>query len=1014
MCGHNASRTFAYPCPTDIAPDTVERSAAGLVLQHRRRGHGHARRSSTAPRTWATGRDASTPSTPRPDSPAGRSRPTPSPNVYAGQIVSSAAVDRRRRHAGRVLRERTHAVRARHRRPASELWNHAVGTADPDDFTEIESSPGRGRRQGVRSASTCTTSPVTAPGSWRSTSRTGSEVWYFDAEQGNHHGCGDVWSSPSVDPDRGLVFAGSGNCPASPDGWGDYIEAMFALDLRPGSRAGTTSRTSPTTTTSTSPARPTCSAPTAATWSGSATRTAPTTPSTATAASSSGRPRPPEPGLDESGSNFSTGGFIGPTAYSDGIVAGGTAVGPAPYLHGIDAADGDILWQDSSVQAIYARAAIANGVLFQRRQRLHLPGLRPGHRRRALATRDEGRGGRRPGGRRRRRLRGGRHPRARLEGQSENSGVYRFSTPEAGRDLAPTSPRRRPRRPGLAATELTLEPTQQPCVARPATCSSRHHAARATGRPAADRSRSRSHRPVPGHGPRAPAWAAGSGSSRARPRPTRAPPRSACSSPRATTTRPAVCSASSTPTTRCTTDSLPRLTTYNRITLLALESARQPSAVGPRGRRPTDHHDVVQPAADPGRRQMRKGPSMYQASRPRRPSTIRARDDLRLRRRARRGLFEQRQELGQRSAGSSTTTSRPTGTTEATSEMAGGYTVFNGQGNNLDAYDPIPPFTTQRVITPSPTTPTASTSTPRSASSPTARTGSSPARTPARRRATAGLGHLPARGADRSATSAPRRSASWCRPTRAAPTTPRTTAAASCPTVASSPPTSATRRRATATASSSCGSRPSTASKIAYCKVDVGIATAQSIWVDDQDRVYVASARPRPSRPRACGATADLPTRPDRGRGCGKTDGTGAPLADDVRKEIFIPSGDNGLISPAGLARPAPAGCTCPACSPACINEYDADGHVRAHHPAAAGRREPGRQAVLHRHPARHRRRARRHALLRRHRHRDRRTTASARVTTPAPCAASPSSTDSRNHPRPWRPAWPSPTASGS
>ena len=48
--------------------------------------------------------------------------------------------------------------------------------------------------------------------------------------------------------------------------------------------------------------------------------------------------------------------------------------------------------------------------------------------------------------------------------------------------------------------------------------------------------------------------------------------------------------------------------------------------------------------------------------------------------------------------GSTTTSSRSTGTTEATSEMAGGYTVFSGQGNNLDAYEPIPPFTTQRVI----------------------------------------------------------------------------------------------------------------------------------------------------------------------------------------------------------------------------------------------------------------------------------------------------------------------------
>ena len=44
----------------------------------------------------------------------------------------------------------------------------------------------------------------------------------------------DVWSSPSVDEARGLVFAATGNCPTSPEGWGDHTEAIFALDLETG------------------------------------------------------------------------------------------------------------------------------------------------------------------------------------------------------------------------------------------------------------------------------------------------------------------------------------------------------------------------------------------------------------------------------------------------------------------------------------------------------------------------------------------------------------------------------------------------------------------------------------------------------------------------------------------------------------------------------------------------------------------------------------------------------------
>jgi len=71
-----------------------------------------------------------------------------------------------------------------------------------------------------------------------------------------------------------------------------------------------------------------------------------------------------EPGLEAEGSNFSTGGFIGGTAVSDGIVAGGTGVGPCPCAHGIDAATGEILWQNEEPAATYASAAVANGVLF--------------------------------------------------------------------------------------------------------------------------------------------------------------------------------------------------------------------------------------------------------------------------------------------------------------------------------------------------------------------------------------------------------------------------------------------------------------------------------------------------------------------------------------------------------------------------------------------------------------------------------------------------------------------------
>ena len=68
------------------------------------------------------------------------------------------------------------------------------------------------------------------------------------------------------------------------------------------------------------------------------------------------------PGLTRPGGNFSTGGFIGPAAYADGVVIGGTAVGPPPYLHGINVAELKLAWQSQEPSATYAATAIANDI----------------------------------------------------------------------------------------------------------------------------------------------------------------------------------------------------------------------------------------------------------------------------------------------------------------------------------------------------------------------------------------------------------------------------------------------------------------------------------------------------------------------------------------------------------------------------------------------------------------------------------------------------------------------------
>lgn len=108
-----------------------------------------------------------------------------------------------------------------------------------------------------------------------------------------------------------------------------------------------------------------------------------------------------------------------------------------------------------------------------------------------------------------------------------------------------------------------------------------------------------------------------------------------------------------------------------------------------------------------------------------------------------------------------------------------------------------------------------------------------------------------------------------------------------------------------------------------YCKIDIAIGTAQQIAVDDKDRVYVGSAR---------GAAiyryvGEFPTSDDAAGGCGRTDDTGAPLVDEgrVTREVFIPQDEN-LSTPAGIVIRPQGGFYASSVFTGVISEYDEEG----------------------------------------------------------------------------------------
>ena len=119
---------------------------------------------------------------------------------------------------------------------------------------------------------------------------------------------------------------------------------------------------------------------------------------------------------------------------------------------------------------------------------------------------------------------------------------------------------------------------------------------------------------------------------------------------------------------------------------------------------------------------------------------------------------------------------------------------------------------------------------------------------------------------------------------------------------------------------------------VRHCKVDVAIATASGIHVDDGDRVYVAAARPGlPQTTDLAGVyryDGSLPTSDDTAGGCGRTDSTGAPLADADRigKTLFIPGDPLGAFTPSAIVPSPGGGFYVSSVFTGIIAEYDAGG----------------------------------------------------------------------------------------
>jgi polyvinyl alcohol dehydrogenase (cytochrome) len=373
MWGHGVTRSFSYPCDTRLAPDTVggleqvwffnaedtvtatPAVVDGTVFVGDWSGNFYALDLATGEPRWTFSARVH-------------------PRVYAGQIVSSAAVADAAGErtvyfgAGNTL----YALRAADGRVR---WQHRLGPpGDDDDPREIESSPVVVEGLVIFGSDVHNADDGTPAGVFALDAGTGEVRWatitaptdpadLAPGDRATGGGCADVWGSPSVDVERRLVFVGTGNC-TSGSGWGSNSEAIIALDLDSGAKRW-----------GHQPHRPNqddldfAGAPNLFEVAGGAAVGLGNKDGAYHAVDrETGEPlwstRVAEPGIPEPGGNYSTGGFIGPTALAGGTIVGGTAVGGAPYLHALAADSGKILWQQDVTAPTYAAAAEANGVVF--------------------------------------------------------------------------------------------------------------------------------------------------------------------------------------------------------------------------------------------------------------------------------------------------------------------------------------------------------------------------------------------------------------------------------------------------------------------------------------------------------------------------------------------------------------------------------------------------------------------------------------------------------------------------
>jgi polyvinyl alcohol dehydrogenase (cytochrome) len=365
--GSSPARTFATDCPSDIRPANVRKlrlrwfantddvvTATPAVVGRRVyvgdwSGKFYALDTGTGETRWTY-------------------RTKVHPTTYSGQIVSSAAVadvggERRVFFGGGKT---AYALRAS---DGKLRWEHELGRrGDGKDPTEIESSPVVAGGMVIYGWDVHNSSGGEPAGVVALDARTGRERWTFvtaptTGPGATGPGCGDVWSSPAVDEARRLVIFGTGNCTALAR-WGTFSDAIVAVDLDSGALRWVHQPHAPNLDDLDFAGTPNLLTRDGRDLVGLGNKDGTYYFVDRATGAAIGSVHAVDPGLTRPGGNFSTGGFIGPTAVADGVVIGGTAVGPAPYLHGIDVQDLLLAWQNQEPSATYGGTSIANGLAF--------------------------------------------------------------------------------------------------------------------------------------------------------------------------------------------------------------------------------------------------------------------------------------------------------------------------------------------------------------------------------------------------------------------------------------------------------------------------------------------------------------------------------------------------------------------------------------------------------------------------------------------------------------------------